>query len=182
MISIANRTAFRLFLIAALLASCLFTLDVQAQTATAPCDPSWAPTLATADAGRSHPQPPVELAAFLCGAAGQPCCVNRLCGSGLACNTNNICRTCGSAGNICCAGNSCSSGLTCTGGRCAAPPPPPCGGYNQTCCSGGACGAGLACDPGHNQCIPCGFYNTYCCPYIPECSEGSCQIPGICKP
>lgn len=157
MLSIAVRVFPRRLLLLALLACCLFALKVQAQMIPAP-------QLA---------------AAFLCGGAGQTCCLNRTCNAGLACNSNNICRKCGGNGDICCANNICSSGLTCQGGRCTAPA---CGGPDQPCCAGTCNGAGLACDFNTNTCRVCGFLGEFCCPYAPQCFEGTCRTPGTCQP
>jgi hypothetical protein len=49
----------------------------------------------------------------------------------------------------------------------------PCGG---TCNSGG-----LACDFNTNTCRVCGFLGTFCCPFAPQCSEGTCKAPGTCQ-
>jgi hypothetical protein len=203
MLSIADSSAFRRLLLVALLASCLFALSLQAQTASPPCENAPVPDFSV----DAPAQSPIQLAAIPCGAAGQiccpgsycnsglacnsngicrvpcgaagqRCCTNQTCNAGLACNSSSICRTCGGNGDICCSGNSCSSGLTCTGGRCS----PPCGGAYQACCSGGGCGAGLACAFAQNQCLPCGFLGEYCCPGIPQCSEGTCKVPGTCQP
>ncbi len=184
MISTA-RASFRLFLILALLASCAFTLRLQAQSPSDPCRiGDAAPVASFMAAGFQAKSPAQPVAAILCGAAGQTCCVGGTCNSGLACNSNDVCRACGGDGNICCTTKpKCATGLTCTNGRCAAPPPPPCGGVNQACCPGNACNTiGLACNLAIQQCQPCGYYGTYCCPYMPTCLEGSCQVPGVCQP
>jgi hypothetical protein len=180
------RAAFRPFLIAVLLGTCLFPLRLRAEVTSSPCAAGDAApvsdfSFALADIQTQAPVRPV----FACGAAGQFCCVNQACNSGLACNSSNVCRACGGDGNICCTTKpKCSTGLTCTDGRCAAPPPPPCGGNGQACCTTGSkCGGGLACDLTQNKCAPCGYYGTYCCPSNPPyCSEGSCQAGGVCLP
>jgi hypothetical protein len=177
------RSALRSFLILVALAVCLCPLHLRAQETSAACKIGEAAPLAglfMAAAGPAHPSKPIN-PKILCGGVGQTCCIGGQCNDGLTCNANGYCRACGGSGNLCCAGNTCSEGLTCTNGRCAAPPA--CGGFNQTCCSGGSCNRiDLACDLSTNQCIPCGYYFTYCCPYIPSCYEGSCQVPGVCKP
>jgi hypothetical protein len=179
-------SALRCFLIAAVLAVCLSPLHLRAQEASSACQIGEAAPLAglfLAAAGPVQPSKRIN-PKILCGGAGQTCCVGGTCNSGLACNANGFCRACGDEGNICCTSHpKCASGLACTNGRCAAPTPPPCGGVNQACCSGGTCNTlGLACNLTNNQCQPCGYYGTYCCPYTPTCFEGSCQVPGVCKP
>lgn len=177
------RSALRSCLILAVLAVCLCPLHLQAQETSAACQVGEASPLAgifMAAASPAQPSKPIDPKIGLCGGAGQTCCSGRQCNqAGYACNANNICRVCGGSGNICCSDGSCSAGLACTGGRCAS-----CGGVNQPCCaSGQQCNqAGLACNPTNNTCTPCGYYGTYCCPYFPQCSEGTCQVPGICQP
>lgn len=180
-----TRVVFRSFLIAVVLAVCICPLHLRAQEASSACQIGEASPLASifmAAAGPAHPSKPIN-PKILCGGAGQTCCIGGQCGSGLICNSSGYCRACGGSGNLCCADGTCSEGLTCTNGRCAAPPPPPCGDDNQACCRDGSCNrADLACDPSTNKCIPCGHLYDYCCPYIPSCYEGSCQVPGVCKP
>ena len=183
MLSIATRVFSRRLLLLALLACCFFALDIQAQTLGLPAV-QLVQSCGTI-AGQSCCPGGIcyqglvcnsnNICRTPCGAAGQRCC-NGTCNTGLACNANNICRTCGGNGDICCAGNTCGAGLACKGGRCE-----PCGGQNQPCCGSVCNSAGLACDFTTNTCRVCGFLGTYCCPYAPQCSEGSCKTPGICQ-
>jgi hypothetical protein len=142
MVSIARAFSSRRILLLALLACCLFTLKVQAQTVPLP-----------------------QFVAVLCGGAGQSCCPFNTCNSGLVCNSNGICRNpCGAAGQRCCDGT-CNAGLACNS--------------RNICRTCG--GSGLACDLNTNTCRVCGFLGTFCCPYAPQCSEGTCKVPGTCQ-
>jgi hypothetical protein len=60
-----------------------------------------------------------------CGAAGEPCCANRMCTGALVCapsggGGNDACQQCGAATQPCCANQMCNAdaGLTCMQGRC----------------------------------------------------------------
>jgi hypothetical protein len=83
---------------------------------------------------------------------------------------------CGGAGQTCCAGGACNAGLACNANNICRT----CGGNGNICCPGNTCATGLACAGG--RCSPCGYYGLYCCPYFPQCFEGTCKIPGTCQP
>lgn len=196
MLSIAFASPIRRLLLVMMGVSCFFALGTQAQTVPDPC--ATAPASEAAAVGNS--QSSIQLAAYLCGGAGQRCCPLNTCNSGLVCNSNGICRTpcggagercctggtcnspnlacnssgicrtCGGSGDICCAGNTCSSGLVCNGGRCTAP----CGGFGQACCSGVCYGGELICSFGTNTCIACGRLFEPCCAGN-KCAVGTCN-------
>jgi hypothetical protein len=102
--SLAKRFPVCCLLAAALVLLCPFALSAAPAAAPDFCVVPRAPE-------PGMPQAVAQLAAYVCGAAGQRCCPLNTCNSGLVCNANGICRTpCGLPGQSCCPGNQCTFG------------------------------------------------------------------------
>jgi hypothetical protein len=111
-----------------------------------------------------------------CGEAGQNCCPDGSCQSGLRCNANGKCRVpCGRRLEKCCNGT-CNEGLVCDGGNVCRPNSNPVGGCrsNADCIPPQTCqniGLGL------RQCavsIPSGCSSDFNCPPGQRCNFGKC--------
>jgi hypothetical protein len=109
---------------------------------------------------------PAVLQCVACGGTTQPCCPDKRCTPGGACNAMNTCELCGAAGQLCCAGDLCGAGGCCINGRCLA--------------AGTSCGAPVGnCVAG--RCAGCGDAGQPCCPTAASATRTACHTNLTCS-
>lgn len=118
-----------------------------------------------------------------CGAAGESCCIGRICEIGLSCGRGDLCCIQPGSSALCNTASDCCGGLACEARRCCAP-------RNTTCTASSDCCDGLVCgDSGLCQ-LPeevdpenptCGLPGMTCCAGFTCRGEMVCNTDGRCE-